>query len=117
MSNRETVILLINGLVTAQFPAQVRSRMAEDFSFDSGLEWLDLHGFASMIEMASPWSELDVIECIDDESLVYAMFEAIEGITGLKRRMAWLARFVDGRLHTLIEAGTIVRARVDALDP
>lgn len=71
------------------------SQIAEEFTYDGGLEAIDREDFLLMRAGAGPLNDVRIVDIRCDGDACTVMFEATDTITDLRHRTCWMIAF-DG---------------------
>jgi hypothetical protein len=83
-------------------PHRLRDWFTSDFSSDRGFGAVSLDDFLSSLEVSGGWSGLRTLGVVESADDVALFFEALDRVTGLRYRLAWLFRFRGDLICALI---------------
>jgi hypothetical protein len=108
LKNIQIVTLLLDSWNLAISPAEAKLWLANDFVFDSGIERFDAEEFIWNCKHTTPWSNIEKLATVDCGDEIMVMFEGIEGVTGLRYRIAWSVCFRESQVFRILHVGAIL---------
>jgi hypothetical protein len=108
MSKLELAKAVVDWWTLRSRPSHPRAWFAADFVFDSGIETFGIDGLMWRTENTAPWSDVRVLCSTADAATAAVFFEGVEGVTGLKHRIAWFIQFQNDLVTRLTHVDAIV---------